>query len=64
MIEVFHLRSAEVVTVILIVSKSTVIMAVKDFTDRTDSLVEGKSLTGDGEGQEDDHEQGNILLPG
>jgi len=64
MIEVFYFRGTQVVTVILIVCESTIIMAVKDFTDRTYSLVEGKGFAGDGEGKENDHEQGNIFLPG
>jgi len=64
MIEVFYFCGAQIVAVILIISKGAVIMAVKDFTDRADSLVEGKSFAGDGEGQKNNNEQGNILLPG
>ena len=50
MVEVFHFRGAQVVTVILIISECAIIMG-KDFANRADSLVEREGFASDGEGQ-------------
>ena len=58
------MRDAEVLAVLLEIFHRGVIGLVKKAADRAGGLVDREGFPGDGEGEKDDNEQDDILLPG